>query len=164
MRVLVKEAPRFLNHGGHPRGRDRPKPHRGRNRIPAPADDVVVHRGVWDDGVFIVIARGARQWDAERSPYAPWRLQILVASLLAQGATQAFGVPGESFLAVLDAMHDTRDRLQFFICRQEGGAAYMAEAYGKLTGKPGPRVRHPRTGRQPMLRSAFTRPRRIRRR
>jgi len=63
--------------------------------------------------------------------------QILVASLLAQGATQAFGVPGESFLAVLDAMHDTRDRLQFFICRQEGGAAYMAEAYGKLTGKPG---------------------------
>ena len=63
--------------------------------------------------------------------------QILVASLLAQGATHAFGVPGESFLDVLDALHDVRDRLQFYICRQEGGAAYMAEAYGKLTGKPG---------------------------
>ena len=63
--------------------------------------------------------------------------EILVASLLAQGATLAFGVPGESFLAVLDALHDVRDRLQFVICRQEGGAAYMAEAYGKLTGTPG---------------------------
>ena len=63
--------------------------------------------------------------------------EILVSSLLAQGATHAFGVPGESFLAVLDALYDARDRLQFFICRQEGGAAYMAEAYGKLTGKPG---------------------------
>ena len=63
--------------------------------------------------------------------------EILVASLLAQGATHAFGVPGESYLAVLDALYDARDRLQFFVCRQEGGAAYMAEAYGKLTGKPG---------------------------
>ena len=63
--------------------------------------------------------------------------QILVASLVAQGATHAFGVPGESYLAVLDALYDVRDRLQFYICRQEGGAAYMAEAYGKLTGKPG---------------------------
>src|SRR4029453_18256008 len=63
--------------------------------------------------------------------------QILIASLLAQGATHAFGVPGESFLAVLDAMHDVGDRLTFYVCRQEGGAAYMAEAYGKLTGQPG---------------------------
>jgi acetolactate synthase-1/2/3 large subunit len=63
--------------------------------------------------------------------------QILVASLVAQGATHAFGVPGESYLAVLDALYDVRDRLRFYICRQEGGAAYMAEAYGKLTGKPG---------------------------
>jgi acetolactate synthase I/II/III large subunit len=63
--------------------------------------------------------------------------EILVASLLAQGATHAFGVPGESYLAVLDALYDARDRLQFFICRQEGGAAYMAEAYGKLTGEAG---------------------------
>lgn len=63
--------------------------------------------------------------------------QILVASLLAQGATHAYGVPGESYLAVLDALHDARDRLRFFVCRQEGGAAYMAEAFGKLTGTPG---------------------------
>ena len=63
--------------------------------------------------------------------------QILVASLLAQRATHAFGVPGESYLDVLDALHDVADRLRFVICRQEGGAAYMAEACGKLTGRPG---------------------------
>jgi acetolactate synthase-1/2/3 large subunit len=63
--------------------------------------------------------------------------QILVANLLAQRATHAFGVPGESYLAVLDALHDVADRLRFVVCRQEGGAAYMAEAYGKLTGRPG---------------------------
>src|SRR6478672_1067382 len=63
--------------------------------------------------------------------------QILVANLLAQRATHAFGVPGESFLAVLDALHGVRERLPFIVCRQEGGAAYMAEAYGKLTGRPG---------------------------
>ncbi|MCC6198271.1 MAG: thiamine pyrophosphate-binding protein, partial [Burkholderiales bacterium] len=63
--------------------------------------------------------------------------ELVVASLLAQGAAHAFGVPGESFLAVLDAMHDARERLAFIVCRQEGGAAYMAEAYGKLTGTPG---------------------------
>jgi acetolactate synthase I/II/III large subunit len=63
--------------------------------------------------------------------------EILVASLLAQGATHAFGVPGESYLAVLDALHDVSERLRFVICRQEGGASYMAEAYGKLTGRPG---------------------------
>ncbi|HEY6828624.1 MAG TPA: thiamine pyrophosphate-binding protein, partial [Gemmatimonadaceae bacterium] len=63
--------------------------------------------------------------------------QILVANLRAQGATHAFGVPGESYLAVLDALYDVRDRLPYTVCRQEGGAAYMAEAYGKLTGRPG---------------------------
>jgi acetolactate synthase-1/2/3 large subunit len=63
--------------------------------------------------------------------------EILVASLLAQRATHAFGVPGESYLAVLDALHDVADRLRFVVCRHEGGAAYMAEAYGKLTGRPG---------------------------
>ena len=63
--------------------------------------------------------------------------EILVASLLAQDATHLFGVPGESFLPVLDALVDVRDRLSFVVCRQEGGAAYMAEATGKLTGRPG---------------------------
>src|SRR5579864_7082660 len=63
--------------------------------------------------------------------------ELLVASLVAQDATLAFGVPGESYLAVLDAMYDVRDRLRFINCRHEGGAAYAAEAYGKLTGRPG---------------------------
>jgi acetolactate synthase-1/2/3 large subunit len=63
--------------------------------------------------------------------------EILVANLLAQGTTHAFGVPGESYLPVLDALVDVADRLTFVVCRQEGGAAYMAEAYGKLTGRPG---------------------------
>lgn len=63
--------------------------------------------------------------------------QVFVASLLAQRVTHAFGVPGESYLAVLDALYDVADRLRFVICRNEGGAAYMAEAYGKLTGRPG---------------------------
>jgi len=63
--------------------------------------------------------------------------EILVASLLAQSATHAFGVPGESYLAVLDALYDAQERLHFLVCRHEGGAAYMAEAFGKLTGRPG---------------------------
>ena len=62
--------------------------------------------------------------------------QILVDALRAQGADFAFGVPGESYLAVLDALHDTPD-LKFVICRQEGGASMMADAYGKMTGNPG---------------------------
>ncbi|NDP42064.1 MAG: thiamine pyrophosphate-binding protein, partial [Aromatoleum sp.] len=63
--------------------------------------------------------------------------EILVANLLAQGATHAFCVPGESYLAVLDALYDVRDRIGLYVCRHEGGAATMAEAYGKLTGRPG---------------------------
>jgi acetolactate synthase-1/2/3 large subunit len=63
--------------------------------------------------------------------------ELVVASLLAQGVKHAFGVPGESFLAVLDALYDVRDRLDFIVCRHEGGAAYMGEAYAKLTGRPG---------------------------
>jgi acetolactate synthase-1/2/3 large subunit len=63
--------------------------------------------------------------------------EILVANLVAQGATHAFCVPGESYLAVLDALADVRDKLQLIVCRQDGGAAFMAEASGKLTGRPG---------------------------
>src|SRR5438105_14936895 len=63
--------------------------------------------------------------------------QILVQSLLAQGADQIFGVPGESHLAVLDALYDARDRIKLVVCRHESGASNMAEAYGKLTGRPG---------------------------
>ena len=62
---------------------------------------------------------------------------LLVECLIEQGVTHAFGVPGESYLAVLDGFHAYRDRIQFVINRQEGGAAYMADAQGRLTGRPG---------------------------
>jgi acetolactate synthase-1/2/3 large subunit len=58
-----------------------------------------------------------------------------VDALVANGVERAFGVPGESYLDVLDALADTA--VDFVICRQESGAAMMAEAVGKLTGKPG---------------------------
>jgi acetolactate synthase-1/2/3 large subunit len=61
----------------------------------------------------------------------------LVEALIAQGVHTAFGVPGESFLAALDGFHEHRDRIRFISCRQEGGAAFMAEAQGKLSGRPG---------------------------
>lgn len=62
---------------------------------------------------------------------------LLVECLIAQGVTHAFGVPGESYLAVLDGFHAHADRIRFVTNRQEGGAAFMAEAQGKLTGRPG---------------------------
>mgnify|MGYP000505885136 FL=1 len=62
--------------------------------------------------------------------------QILANALVRQGVDIAFGVPGESFLPLLDGLVD-QGNFQFITCRQEGGAAYMAEAYAKLTGKPG---------------------------
>src|SRR3954451_23841786 len=61
--------------------------------------------------------------------------QVLVDQLALHGADMAFGVPGESYLAVLDALHDADLRL--VVTRHEAGAANMAEAYGKLTGRPG---------------------------
>jgi acetolactate synthase-1/2/3 large subunit len=62
--------------------------------------------------------------------------QLLVDALKVHGADTVFCVPGESYLAALDAFHDHRD-IRLIVCRQEGGAANMAEAYGKLTGRPG---------------------------
>ena len=61
--------------------------------------------------------------------------RILVDQLLAQGVERITCVPGESYLAVLDALHDAS--IDVLTCRAEGGAAMMAEAYGKLTGRPG---------------------------
>ncbi len=61
----------------------------------------------------------------------------LVEALIAQGVNTAFGVPGESYLAVLDGFHEHRSRIRFVACRQEGGAGFMAEAQGKLSGRPG---------------------------
>lgn len=62
--------------------------------------------------------------------------QILANALVRQGVDIAFGVPGESFLPLLNGLVDHSD-FRFITCRQEGGASYMAEAYAKLTGKPG---------------------------
>ena len=62
--------------------------------------------------------------------------QLVVASLKAHGVEMAFSVAGESYLEVLDALFDAPE-IHLVTCRQEGGAAFMAEAYGKLTGKPG---------------------------
>ena len=61
----------------------------------------------------------------------------LVEALIEQGVDTAFGVPGESYLAVLDGFHEHRGRIRFIACRQEGGAGFMAEAQGKLSGRPG---------------------------
>ncbi|MEV5518587.1 thiamine pyrophosphate-dependent enzyme [Streptomyces flaveolus] len=61
--------------------------------------------------------------------------QVLIDQLVHHGTDTAYGVPGESYLAALDALHDAPVRL--VVCRHEGGAAYMAEAHGKLTGRPG---------------------------
>jgi acetolactate synthase-1/2/3 large subunit len=61
----------------------------------------------------------------------------IVDTLVMNGIDRVFCVPGESYLAVLDALADVRDRIQVIACRHEAGAANMAEAYGKLTGKPG---------------------------
>jgi acetolactate synthase-1/2/3 large subunit len=63
--------------------------------------------------------------------------RILVDNLLARGADLVFCVPGESFLGAIDAFREVEDRVRLISCRQEGGAANMAEAYGKLTGRPG---------------------------
>lgn len=63
--------------------------------------------------------------------------QILIDALRIHGVDTVFCVPGESYLAALDAFHDARREVRLITCRHEGGAANMAEAYGKLTGKPG---------------------------
>ena len=62
--------------------------------------------------------------------------KVLIDQLEAQGVTTVFTVPGESFLAALDGLHDS-NRIKTIVCRQEGGASMMAEASGKLTGEPG---------------------------
>lgn len=63
--------------------------------------------------------------------------KVLADQLRLLGAERLFCVPGESFLALLDGLHDHRDAIDLVVCRHEGGAANMAEAHAKLTGKPG---------------------------
>jgi acetolactate synthase I/II/III large subunit len=76
---------------------------------------------------------------SETHATTPSRLagHALVEALIEQGIDTVFGVPGESYLAVLDGFHEHRDHIRFIACRQEGGAAFMAEAQGKLSGRPG---------------------------
>ncbi len=62
---------------------------------------------------------------------------LLAECLINLGATRAYGVPGESYLALLDALYDRKGQLNFINCRHEGGASFMAAAEGKLTGQPG---------------------------
>ena len=63
--------------------------------------------------------------------------RILIDQLVVHGVDTVFCVPGESYLAALDAFHDVPDRIRLITCRHEAAAANMAEAYGKMTGKPG---------------------------
>ena len=63
--------------------------------------------------------------------------QILMQQLRIHGARRVFLVPGESYLPCIDALHEHAGAIEPVVCRQESGAAYMAEAYGKLTGEPG---------------------------
>jgi acetolactate synthase-1/2/3 large subunit len=83
--------------------------------------------------------QGTEQANAHAKEHAKEQLagHLLVQCLVEQGVTHAFGVPGESFLAVLDGFYAYREHISFVINRQEGGAANMAEAAGKLTGRPG---------------------------
>ncbi len=69
------------------------------------------------------------------SPLSRMGGHILVDQLAAHGVRHVFCVPGESYLAVLDGLHD--HSIEVTVCRQEGGAAMMADAHGKLTGQPG---------------------------
>ncbi|MDH3695371.1 MAG: thiamine pyrophosphate-binding protein [Gammaproteobacteria bacterium] len=63
--------------------------------------------------------------------------ELLIDCLRAQQTSIVFGVPGESYLAVLDALYSAKDDIKTVMCRQEGGAGFMAASYGKLTGRPG---------------------------
>ncbi|HET9650851.1 MAG TPA: thiamine pyrophosphate-binding protein, partial [Usitatibacter sp.] len=63
--------------------------------------------------------------------------RLLVDQLVVQGAECAFTVPGESFLAALDGFYEAREKIRLYVCRHEANAANMAEAWGKMTNKPG---------------------------
>ena len=63
--------------------------------------------------------------------------QVLVDALRLHGVDTVFCVPGESHLPIIDALHDHQDTIRLVVCRHEAAAAHMAEAYGKLTGRPG---------------------------
>ncbi|MDE0111763.1 MAG: thiamine pyrophosphate-binding protein, partial [Albidovulum sp.] len=61
---------------------------------------------------------------------------MLIEILADQGTELIFGVPGESYLAAMDGMYEQRSRIRTVMARNEGGASFMAAAYGRLTGRP----------------------------
>ncbi|MCD2514338.1 thiamine pyrophosphate-binding protein [Comamonas endophytica] len=72
------------------------------------------------------------------SPHAPQTAgRVLVESLRLHGVDRVYCVPGESYLEVLDALYDAADYIELIVAKHEGGAANMAEADGKMTGRPG---------------------------
>src|SRR3712207_7801856 len=79
------------------------------------------------------MTEGGKRTAAQQRPGG----KLLADALVAQGVTHAFCVPGESYLDLLDGLYAQRNRVQLVTCRFEAGAVHMAEAYGKLTGKPG---------------------------
>jgi acetolactate synthase I/II/III large subunit len=94
--------------------------------------------GIGAKGVPVMTASpttGSGRADASIAPRTAGK--VLVDQLLVHGADRAFCVPGESYLEVLDALFDVQDRFTLINARHEAGAANMAEAYGKLTGRPG---------------------------
>jgi len=68
---------------------------------------------------------------------SPTGARLLIDALVAQGVDTVFCVPGESFLDAMDALYDVRDSVRLIVCRHEGSATFMAEAYAKASGKPG---------------------------
>ena len=92
----------------------------------------VGHRGLFTDNFFDKLTRMTTLTPPSRSGG-----HLVADALITHGVDTAFGVPGESYLGVLDGLYSHRNNFRFVICRQEGGAAFMAEAYAKLTGKPG---------------------------
>jgi acetolactate synthase-1/2/3 large subunit len=81
-----------------------------------------------------IIPGGGNILAIQTSPRSGGR--VLADALVAHGIDHVFAVPGESYLDVLDGLYAVRDQLQLITCRFEAGAVTMAEAYGKLTGRP----------------------------
>ena len=117
-----------------------PGPAPVRRRPPPPRDPALPRRPLTGQVFTAGPDRSNRRSSDEResgmSGTARTGGRILVDQLRVQGVDTVFGVPGESYLEVLDALHDTPE-IRFVICRQEGGAAMMAAASGELTGRPG---------------------------
>jgi hypothetical protein len=90
--------------------------------------------------------------------------RVLIDALIQHGVEMAFCVPGESYLAALDALHDSKDKIKLIVCRQEGGAAYDGRRLRQADRQARHLLRDPRPRRHQCLASASTPPSRTRRR